>query len=81
MVVNRLRPCAPYDQLQWGHGREAMDGRTATRGAAAVCNFNGAMAVRPWMAARPLSSLPPRMNFNGAMAVRPWMVGVLRVKS
>ena len=47
----RRRRVGPPIQLQWGHGREAMDGtwwpssRKRTRG------FNGAMAVRPWMAA------------------------------
>ena len=39
-------------QLQWGHGREAMDGWINTMAARAVTDFNGAMAVRPWMAGR-----------------------------
>ena len=38
--------------LQWGHGREAMDGSPTGSGAApSAWNFNGAMAVRPWMVA------------------------------
>ena len=36
-------------------------------------SFNGAMAVRPWMAARPAGVPNPNPRFNGAMAVRPWM--------
>ena len=36
-------------------------------------SFNGATAVRPWMAAcrRSTTGAPP--SFNGATAVRPWM--------
>ena len=41
------------DMLQWGHGREAMDGeRGGGRRVAARASFNGAMAVRPWMASK-----------------------------
>ena len=36
--------------------------------------FNGAMAVRPWMAATRVASPAGLPCFNGAMAVRPWMV-------
>ena len=36
--------------LQWGHGREAMDGRPPAYSPALPPCFNGAMAVRPWMA-------------------------------
>ena len=35
--------------LQWGHGREAMDGVGPLLKASRVPDFNGAMAVRPWM--------------------------------
>ena len=35
--------------LQWGHGREAMDGILRARSSARWPDFNGAMAVRPWM--------------------------------
>ena len=38
--------------LQWGHGREAMDGGGPRRPCRARVRFNGAMAVRPWMAPR-----------------------------
>ena len=41
----------PRDQLQWGHGREAMDGALAASRRAWTSCFNGAMAVRPWMVA------------------------------
>ena len=59
--------------LQWGHGREAMDGCRSARSYGVSPSFNGAMAVRPWMAL-PLSNLGhPVHRFNGAMAVRPWM--------
>ena len=37
--------------LQWGHGREAMDGRLAPPLAKPGLGFNGATAVRPWMGA------------------------------
>ena len=36
-------------------------------------NFNGAMAVRPWMDLRHISFALQSIDFNGAMAVRPWM--------
>ena len=36
--------------LQWGHGREAMDGLIVwAKYRVAIYHFNGAMAVRPWM--------------------------------
>ena len=35
--------------LQWGHGREAMDGASWLRRLNTLPSFNGAMAVRPWM--------------------------------
>ena len=39
------------DTLQWGHGREAMDGGNVATWVPCRSNgFNGAMAVRPWMA-------------------------------
>ena len=38
--------------LQWGHGREAVDGRLRKRSAGARGCFNGATAARPWMAVR-----------------------------
>ena len=43
--------------LQWGHGREAMDGRS--RSSLSICRlcFNGATAVRPWMAAQAIDVL------------------------
>ena len=40
--------------LQWGHGREAMDGGPTRVHTLRGRYFNGAMAVRPWMAV-PLS--------------------------
>ena len=36
--------------LQWGHGREAMDGSYRLPRPEFFPDFNGAMAVRPWMA-------------------------------
>ena len=39
-------------ELQWGHGREAMDGAEAYVRECGPNSFNGAMAVRPWMAPR-----------------------------
>ena len=36
-------------------------------------DFNGAMAVRPWMADIDPDREARHQNFNGAMAVRPWM--------
>ena len=39
--------------LQWGHGREAMDGSAPWPRCQPACRFNGAMAVRPWMAVPP----------------------------
>ena len=59
--------------LQWGHGREAMDGRPSRPTTASACSFNGAMAVRPWMGAEEPRGKRSRQSFNGAMAVRPWM--------
>ena len=44
--------------------------RVATNAAG---DFNGAMAVRPWMAAGPPAVRRAPPHFNGAMAVRPWM--------
>ena len=45
---------APYaivdELLQWGHGREAMDGRSSAPAPRPSIGFNGATAVRPWMA-------------------------------
>ena len=38
-----------------------------------VCGFNGATAVRPWMALRPTAAATRSRRFNGATAVRPWM--------
>ena len=60
-------------ELQWGHGREAMDGAAANTTVDNRRDFNGAMAVRPWMAAAAAGAAPAYSNFNGAMAVRPWM--------
>ena len=52
MEVGRLRAIAVPGRLQWGHGREAMDGGHATRlPLNPMPCFNGAMAVRPWMVA------------------------------
>ena len=36
-------------------------------------NFNGAMAVRPWMGSGSRTRKALATYFNGAMAVRPWM--------
>ena len=60
--------------LQWGHGREAMDGCGRGRRRRARACFNGAMAVRPWMAWYSSMILSWGTCFNGVMAVRPWMV-------
>ena len=38
--------------LQWGHGREAMDGLDSNSADALSVCFNGATAVRPCMVAR-----------------------------
>ena len=62
------------EMLQWGHGREAMDGRHSRTLQSRYTRFNGAMAVRPWMGRRPSSWQIGQNSFNGAMAVRPWMV-------
>ena len=43
----------PIIRLQWGHGREAMDGRRVREGPRVCPGFNGATAVRPWMDGRP----------------------------
>ena len=76
MVLPEATGGHPGGELQWGHGREAMDGRPSTAYLrAAPGNFNGAMAVRPWMATRRPKRRAPSTNFNGAMAVRPWMEG------
>ena len=58
-------------ELQWGHGREAMDGTELLEGRSPRDSFNGAMAVRPWMAESRVSRARERRGFNGAMAVRP----------
>ena len=64
------------EKLQWGHGREAMDGRPSGfwRTARDDC-FNGATAVRPWMAFGRRGYFSSSIGFNGATAVRPWMAG------
>ena len=62
-------------ELQWGHGREAMDGARQRSPTSSLHNFNGAMAVRPWMDLSTRGPRPCPWDFNGAMAVRPWMVG------
>ena len=52
MAVHRRQVCAAHG-LQWGHGREAMDGRApAVRRYLGAGSFNGATAVRPWMVQR-----------------------------
>ena len=51
-------PAARNAKLQWGHGREAMDGlHNAENAAHTADSFNGAMAVRPWMVSRSRYSL------------------------
>ena len=35
--------------LQWGHGREAVDGNLQALFGIGDLSFNGATAVRPWM--------------------------------
>ena len=72
MAVSGRLICADV-LLQWGHGREAMDGTRPVGSWLAPRYFNGAMAVRPWMAAWPYSAASRAAYFNGAMAVRPWM--------
>ena len=62
-----------YRGLQWGHGREAMDGFDKKQGGRPYYYFNGAMAVRPWMAVAASTHRRACSYFNGAMAVRPWM--------
>ena len=77
MEAARLDGAAQEFRLQWGHGREAMDGAVTAAANRRRYDFNGAMAVRPWMEFR--LACPPSMqsNFNGAMAVRPWMAGTI----
>ena len=54
-------------QLQWGHGREAMDGVLGAPWVGLGLNFNGAMAVRPWMVV-----WPPDLHDRGATSMGPW---------
>ena len=42
-----------HEQLQWGHGLAAVDGRTPRPRSNATTCFNGATALRPWTAAAP----------------------------
>ena len=58
--------------LQWGHGREAVDGLSAPVGQGVITSFNGATAARPWMATRSTSgcqtswaSMGPRPRGRG----------------
>ena len=44
-----------------------------------AANFNGAMAVRPWMEVWGKDTSAAGSDFNGAMAVRPWMAAVHRL--
>ena len=48
----RSKARAKHGELQWGHGREAMDGGRCSASNGSSPDFNGAMAVRPWMDAR-----------------------------
>ena len=62
--------------LQWGHGREAVDGGLAGGLTLSTWCFNGATAARPWMGSSRTSALRRRSSFNGATAARPWMVSI-----
>ena len=53
--------------LQWGHGREAMDGASSASASRRAASFNGAMAVRPWMGATPAQDAEPQRASMG-----PW---------
>ena len=66
--------------LQWGHGREAVDGGRARPPGAPLAGFNGATAARPWMADRYALVRQTLTSFNGATAARPWMA-VWRLES
>ena len=60
-------------ELQWGHGLAAVDGCNRTRPVRRTGCFNGATALRPWMAARTPTYPCETWSFNGATALRPWM--------
>ena len=62
--------------LQWGHGLAAVVG-CAWPGMADKTEqgFNGATALRPWMALPYLDARHTAFGFNGATALRPWMAG------
>ena len=53
MAVIRERIVPVGIGLQWGHGREAMDGTRRMGRTTRTASFNGATAVRPWMAIMP----------------------------
>ena len=55
------------ESLQWGHGREAMDGCRPAGSVRTERRFNGAMAVRPWMDPHRLRNPPHR-----AASMGPW---------
>ena len=59
--------------LQWGHGLAAVDGRDAVVDAVQGRGFNGATALRPWMASPTMRATSCTTRFNGATALRPWM--------
>ena len=61
------------DQLQWGHGLAAVDGLPTTARPPRLQSFNGATALRPWMAPLPAGGGGGSGGFNGATALRPWM--------
>ena len=68
MAAHGIALQAVRKSLQWGHGREAMDGSLS----AATLNtcwvdFNGAMAVRPWMDGGASAALARRLTSMG-----PW---------
>ena len=68
-------PTVRADMLQWGHGREAMDGCGGGDyvGWQAALQWGHGREAMDGVAARPAPRPAPN-GFNGAMAVRPWMV-------
>ena len=69
------RGAAALNGLQWGHGREAMDGGRRRRGVRGqVCGLQWGHGREAMDGCRPNHARAAPMGFNGAMAVRPWMV-------
>ena len=76
MADNAVASAGRIAELQWGHGREAMDGGGASATIWRPTYFNGAMAVRPWME-RALSELHyqvPELQWgHGREAMDGWL--------